>query len=385
MKASSHPTTAPFIRLPEPEENLYSPLRDWLDREQSEANSGSLRDVRRLLDQIRRYLGMDVAIVSEFVQNEQVFQLVEGDGASFGVHRGDGLDLSETYCQRVMDGRLSEVVVDAKNDEQVRNLEATLAADIGSYVGIPLVMSDGTVYGMMCCLSHRADPSLAEVDIGVVKLLAQLISDQIERQQLESSNWQLRLEVVAVRALLAALEARDGYTGKHSEAVVKLSGSVAREMGLDDRSRIGAQQVAILHDVGKIGVADAILRKRGPLEPHEWVMMREHPVVGARIVERLHSLRHLSRAIRAEHERWDGNGYPDGLREEDIPLPSRIVLACDAYHAMVSNRPYRAAIRESAALQELRFGAGSQFCPHVAEALLSVLGGQDLGGSDLGT
>ncbi len=122
------------------------------------------------------------------------------------------------------------------------------------------------------------------------------------------------------------------------------------------------RQAALLHDIGKIGVLDSILNKSGSLE-EEWEIMREHPKIGERIVSSLESLAHLAPIIRSEHERWDGKGYPDGLSGEEIPLASRIIFACDSFHAMISDRPYREALGVREALEELGRNSGTQFDP----------------------
>jgi|GEM_PF-875614 len=180
-------------------------------------------------------------------------------------------------------------------------------------------------------------------------------------------------EMASLRALLAAVNARDSYTAMHSREVVTLARGVARELGLDETATSEVQHIALLHDLGKIAIPDAILRKPGPLTSHEQTLMRQHPVVGAQILGSMPELAHLAPAVRAEHERWDGGGYPDGLAGEEIPIASRIALVCDAYHAMTSNRPYRRAMSASAARDEIRREAGAQFCPHAAAALLEVL------------
>ncbi len=133
------------------------------------------------------------------------------------------------------------------------------------------------------------------------------------------------------------------------------------------------EQAALLHDVGKIGIPDAILNKKGALDEAEWEVMKTHPEIGERMAALTDGLAHLAPILRAEHERWDGGGYPVGLSGEEIPLGSRIVLVCDAYHAMTSDRPYRKAMPGSAALEELRKNAGTQFCPYTVEALLAAL------------
>jgi diguanylate cyclase (GGDEF)-like protein len=180
-------------------------------------------------------------------------------------------------------------------------------------------------------------------------------------------------EMSSLRALLAAVNARDSYTAMHSREVVTLARGVARRLGLDDAKTAEVEHIALLHDLGKIAIPDAILRKPGPLTTHEQTLMRQHPVVGAQILGSMPELAHLAPAVRAEHERWDGRGYPDGLAGEDIPIASRIALVCDAYHAMTSNRPYRRAMSAAAAREEIRREAGAQFCPHASAALLEVL------------
>ena len=145
--------------------------------------------------------------------------------------------------------------------------------------------------------------------------------------------------------------------------MLELALEVAAEMGLAPEEATSVGQVALLHDIGKVGVPDAILRKPGGLTAPEWEVMREHPAIGAQIVSAIGSLSHLAPAVRAEHERWDGGGYPDGLAGEAVPLASRICFVCDAWHAMTSDRPYRRALSDEQARAELRRNAGTQFCP----------------------
>ncbi len=178
----------------------------------------------------------------------------------------------------------------------------------------------------------------------------------------------------AVQALAAAIEERDDYTHQHSQDVVHLARGVAMLIGLpaDWAERIA--HAALLHDVGKLAVPHEILHKRGPLTREEWEVMAEHPVAGERILLRIPDLAAIAPVVRHEHEHWDGSGYPDGLRGRLIPIGSRIILACDAYQAMIVDRPYRAALSAEEAAAELRRGAGVQFDPDVVEALLDMLG-----------
>src|SRR3954471_14338548 len=176
-----------------------------------------------------------------------------------------------------------------------------------------------------------------------------------------------------VHSLAAALEARDGYTGGHSDEVQRLAVAVAGRLGLEREEIHLIRTVALLHDIGKIGIPDNVLHKPTRLAEHEWHLMREHPAIGERILRPLPGLAEGATAVRHEHERWDGDGYPDGLTGEEIPLASRVVLACDAWHALVSDRPYRRALPFDTALAELRACAGTQFDPAVIAALIECV------------
>ena len=186
-----------------------------------------------------------------------------------------------------------------------------------------------------------------------------------------------RLESIVdagVAALVRAVDMRDDYTGRHSECVCDLAQRVGQALGMHGAELWLLELAAKLHDVGKIGVPDAILNKAGPLEAPEWALMRRHAELGAGMIERVPGLERVAPLVRSHHERWDGAGYPDGLRAEQIPLASRVVSACDAFLAMTSDRPYRAARSPEEALEELRACSGAQFDPRVVDALADAVG-----------
>jgi HD-GYP domain-containing protein (c-di-GMP phosphodiesterase class II) len=175
--------------------------------------------------------------------------------------------------------------------------------------------------------------------------------------------------------LLADLvENDDHYTGQHSRSVVSLALKLAAEMDLDDRQRRNLEFGALLHDVGKVAVPNEIINKRAALTESERELMAAHTVHGEAMLRRVGGvLSSAGQVVRSSHEHWDGGGYPDGLSGTEIPLEARIVACCDAYHAMTTDRPYRNALPVESALAELRRHAGSQFDPHVAEALIRVV------------
>ena len=182
-----------------------------------------------------------------------------------------------------------------------------------------------------------------------------------------------REELSNSRTLLAALELHDPSTARHARNTVRLADAAAVRMRLTQRERFEVRLVAMLHDIGKIGLPDRILNKPGQLTADELVVVQQHSEAGADVVAGIHELAHLAPAIRACHERWDGGGYPDGLAGHDIPISSRITFVCDAYDAMTSHRPYRGAMPATAARAELRRCRGTQFCPRCVDALLEVL------------
>ena len=175
----------------------------------------------------------------------------------------------------------------------------------------------------------------------------------------------------SIEALARAIDARDPYTYGHSARVARLSFEIARELGLQPDELATLGRAALLHDIGKIGVEDRVLRKPGPLTKREVIAMRAHPVIGYEMLKGLQFLESSLRGIRHHHEHWDGTGYPDGLRGDDIPLAVRILTVADALDALTSDRPYRSAMSFSAAVATIEAGAGIQFDPAVIRALRS--------------
>lgn len=335
--------------------------------------------VATAVEGVRRLLGLDLAYVTCYESTEQVFLYLEGDAEAFGVHQGLRVPVEATYCQRILTGELPAIIPDTLANPVAAGLVGTTEAGIRAFASVPLQRADGSLLGTLCCAGREAHPELGERDLQFMHVFARLVVDTLERDELESARRELEARAAGLDALVAAIEARDAYTAEHSRTVVRRATLVAGRLGLDAGAIEDVGHVALLHDVGKVAMPDALLRKPGRLSEEEWQLMRRHPIESERIVGAVPSLAHLGPAVRAEHEHWDGGGYPDGLAGEVIPIAARIVLACDAYDAMMTDRPYRAALGHDAAECELATGSGSQFDPDVAATLLEVLSEETAG------
>jgi HD-GYP domain-containing protein (c-di-GMP phosphodiesterase class II) len=179
-----------------------------------------------------------------------------------------------------------------------------------------------------------------------------------------------------VEALANALEANDEYTSSHARAITDMALEVGTQLGLDPKSLKRLELGALFHDIGKIGIPSEVLLKPGSLTLNERKVIEQHPELGERILAPIVRLSDVRPIVRHCHERFDGAGYPDRLAAEDIPLESRIILVCDAFHAMTTDRPYRGRLPLEEACKRLRDGAGTQFDPDVVGVFLDVLNGE---------
>ncbi len=187
---------------------------------------------------------------------------------------------------------------------------------------------------------------------------------------MENANLYRKLKeafLQTAEALAEAVNSRDPYTGGHVKRVVGYSLKLAESLDLSDKETEDVRLAAILHDIGKIGIDDAILRKGGALDTNEKAAMKEHPAIGARILEHIEEMEGVIRGVRHHHEQFDGSGYPDKLKGEEIPFQARIIAITDAFDAITTDRPYSKAIAKSDALRKLRENGGSHFDPSLVE------------------
>ncbi len=177
----------------------------------------------------------------------------------------------------------------------------------------------------------------------------------------------------AITVIANTIDAKDEYTKGHSQRVSEYSYALAKELGLEEKEAQNIRNIALLHDIGKIGVPDSVLNKPGKLTDSEYEIMKQHPIVGADILKDIKMIPGLDIGAKYHHERYDGKGYPSGLKGEDIPFIARIICVADAYDAMSSNRVYRKRFSEEKILEELERSRGTQFDPQIAEAFIRLL------------
>jgi HD-GYP domain-containing protein (c-di-GMP phosphodiesterase class II) len=250
-------------------------------------------------------------------------------------------------------------------------VERDASTDPRSELAVPIV-ADDRVWGVIN-LEGVEREAFDDADAALVEAIAAGLGVAIHRASLVSELERAFMDVLGV--LTSTVEAKDSPTAAHGDEVALLAERVALRMGLSSDQARDVRHAAMLHDVGKVAVPSEVLLKPGPLTREEWEVMRQHVVVGGELLERVEAFSHLAPIVRASHERWDGEGYPDGLAGEGIPLAARIVAACDTYDAIVTERPYRPAASKETAISELRRVAGRQLDDRVVIALLAELVG----------
>lgn len=222
---------------------------------------------------------------------------------------------------------------------------------------------------------HRTRGIEAGADDFLTKPFEQSILRARIRPQLRLKRLTDQLEHTegVIFMLAAAVEAKDAYTEGHLRRLRTYSEHLALAYGLSPAEVRAVRYGGVLHDIGKIGVDEAIIRKPGPLTPEETAQMRRHPEIGAQIISQMRFARDVAPIISGHHEYWDGSGYPLGLKGEEIPIGARIITIVDAYDAMTTDRPYRAALSDEEAIRRLQAGRGTQFDPDLLEVFLELI------------
>lgn len=306
---------------------------------------------------IRSVLSADGWQLREAEDGERALELFRSIGADLilsdlQMPRMDGIELLRQV--RAVDDTVAFVILTGAGS--VENAVEALRLQADDYIIKPFHVDE------VCLAADRA--------VNYRRLMRdnRLHQQQLEEQVAKQARQLETLLVDAIRSLAIAIDARDDYTGGHVERVSRYAAATGLELGIGREDRRALWVGALLHDVGKIGVGDAILKKPGPLTVEEYADMKRHPEIGAAIMDGSSFLRPGLPGVLHHQERWDGRGYPAGLRGEAISLHGRIIAVVDSYDAMVSNRPYRGGRTREEALAEIRACSGTDFDPVVVEA-----------------
>jgi response regulator RpfG family c-di-GMP phosphodiesterase len=245
-----------------------------------------------------------------------------------------------------------------------------LPDSVNHYIAFPLKTPQQTL-GVLNLIRARDKPAFSNVDLEIINVLASQASISIENVRLYQNIRDNYLKTV--RGFALAVEAKDRYTHGHSENVMKYTVVLAKYLGLPEAELENVKYAGLLHDIGKIGVSELILNKPGRLTPSEFDEIKKHPSLGANIIADVPFLRPLVPMVLHHHEFFDGNGYPSGIKGDQIPFGARILAVADAYEAMTSDRPYRRSLSQQTALEILSSGKGKQFDPHIVDAFQDIL------------
>lgn len=300
----------------------------------------------------------------------------------------EGASLAEALKRADGEGEFGDAVVEVQNalalralesenlclvqegDPQVRCSDAWIAGRPVRAIGLPL-FSEGHAFGALTLTVERTGESFSADDIEFLKTLASHVSVATKNAQLYRSLEISYLDTVA--ALAAAVDAKDAYTRGHSDRVMRNTVHLARAIGLSQREVSMIRYSALLHDVGKIGLPTHILSTKANLTKEEHNLVKQHPMIGYQIVRPISFLRPALDGILYHHERWDGQGYPEGLAAEDIPLMARLLALADTWDAMAHDRFYRRARSAEEIVEELRDCTGTQFDPTLVQTVVEIL------------
>ncbi len=353
------------------------------------------QNITETWNRFRTILRVNRTIASEFDMKkafqkvlEEIFAILPADrGAILSINEDQGkleilcsrtrdetikvkdILISQTILGEVMEESLGLLIGDAQMDERFSQAESISIEDIRSALCVPLIQKNETI-GIIYLDVSGLKEAFTEDDLDLLMAIAGPASIQIQNAlyvtQLKQSYWE------TIQALANAIEARDSYTIGHNWRVSRFAMAIASSLGWSEEEIYIVKQGGILHDIGKIGVSDSILLKDGNLEEDEFRAMKRHPEIGAKMISGIKFLRPVMPYVLHHHELWDGNGYPYGLKQEDIPFESRLLAVCDAFDAMTTDRPYRKGLDPEVALKELTRYRKIQFDPNVVDAFLQA-------------
>ena len=332
----------------------------------------SLEDILKHIVSFTRQ-SLNCERISILLLEEGMLSMKAGVGIPKDIAERIRIPLGENIAGRVLKNREAMLV---KDIDEISWMKNKINAEFKSFMSAPVICAELRSFdvplGVINVTNKTGNESFSEQDLQTLSFIANTasiaINNQQNRQMLENSY------LDTVKALIVALEARDTYTKGHSVRVMEYSEGIGRHLGLEEQMIGTIKDAAILHDIGKIGISDKVLLKSGRLDAGEHKEIRKHPEISYAIVKSISSLQEVGMIVRQHHERYDGKGYPSGLKDEEIHIGARIMAVADAYDAMTSNRPYRQALVPQDVVEELMTGSGVQFDPQCVEAFIQYIG-----------
>jgi HD-GYP domain-containing protein (c-di-GMP phosphodiesterase class II) len=332
------------------------------------------RDTQRLCDATLQ------AILEVLPADRSAVVLRRADAATGGVEvlaarsrteSSEPFAVSRTLVADVVARGVSVFAHDASSDPRFIQGQSVVGQHVRSVMCVPLRTTD-EILGALYVDSLSGPARFSEPDLELLAAIGNQAGVAMHRVRLLGELEHLLLDTI--KAIAATIDARDGYTHRHSERVAAVTAQLGRELGLNEGERETAELSALLHDVGKIAVPDSILNKPGKLTAEEYAEMQKHPAHGARILENIQSatIKAVLPGVQYHHERWDGSGYPEGLKGEDIPFLGRLLGVADFYDALTSARAYRGAMPPHDVIRLVEEGAGRHFDPAIAAALVRL-------------
>lgn len=282
----------------------------------------------------------------------------------------DSVKISNSIANKVALEGKPILTTDAQMDPRFKEGQSILSYNIRSVMCVPLTSKD-TIMGVLYIDNRQASGCFSAEDLDFLQGFATNSAIAIERtkmyDELEDSY------LASIQVLANVLDSHDPYTHGHSERVMSYSVMIAREMNLSEKQVKNIKYAALLHDIGKVGISKAIINKEGGLTDEEFLQIKSHPDAGYKIVKPIKFLHEKLAALRHHHEKYDGTGYPEGLKGDDIPLDARIIAVADTFDAITSTRSYRKAKTKEYAVNEIQKNSGIQFDPRVVEAFLRLI------------
>ncbi|MFH1856333.1 MAG: HD domain-containing phosphohydrolase [Candidatus Omnitrophota bacterium] len=325
--------------------------------------------LKAIIDQTTEVLNSEIGSILLLTPGKNEISIYVAKGLSKEIVQKTKLKVGEKISGWVVEHKKSLLVEDIEKDDRFTkgNNERYYTK---SLISAPILVDDNVVGVININNKHDRTPFNRE-DLKLLEILAMhaglLINNVNQYEKLQ------RLYMNTIKALAQAIDARDHYTKKHSECVTKYAVNIAKEMKLSNSEIADIEKAGRLHDIGKIGIHDYILTKPGKLTKEEWDEVKGHSLKGAKILEPLAFLGNAVRIIREHHERYDGTGYPDKKKKDEICIGAKIMAVADSFDAMTTNRPYARALSEQEAINELKRESGKQFDTATVKAFLRIL------------